>query len=169
MTEVHSFAPIARNDATCLILGTMPGTASLAKHQYYGHRRNAFWPLLLDVLGLPADLDYDARCEALRVHRIALWDVLQCCRREGSLDSAIDPESMQANDFAGFLARHPQIRRVYFNGQPAARLWRALVHPTLPPALAALECAVLPSTSPAHAAMTLAEKRQRWHILRQQN
>lgn len=165
MTEVHSFPPIAAPDATRLILGTMPGEMSLARAQYYGHARNAFWPLMLDLLQLPATLDYPARCAALREHRIAVWDVLRSCHRVGSLDSAIAKDTMVANDFIAFFTAHPHIRRVCFNGGPAHQLWRRLVQPVLSPARITLDLQVLPSTSPAHAAMSLAEKRKRWHIV----
>lgn len=164
MTEVHSFPPVAAADATRLILGTMPGVASLTAGRYYAHPRNGFWPLLEAVLQLPAGLDYTARCEALMRHRIALWDVLQSCERPGSLDAAITRQSMVANDFVRFLQQHPQVRTVYFNGQGAVAMWKRLVAPALPSALQPATH-VLPSSSPAHAGMPLAEKQKRWHIV----
>ncbi|MES2603577.1 MAG: DNA-deoxyinosine glycosylase [Pseudomonadota bacterium] len=164
MTDVHSFPPLAAPDATRLILGSMPGVASLTAGRYYAHPRNAFWPLIEGLLQLPAGLDYEQRCAALRQHRIAVWDVLQSCHRPGSLDSAIDRDSMVANDFAGFLREHPQIRRVYFNGQKAALEWKRLVAPTLAGGQG-LVTSVLPSSSPAHAGLPLAEKLKRWHKL----
>ena len=168
MSEVHSFPPVADADATCLILGTMPGVASLAAGRYYAHPRNGFWSLIEHVLALPPGLDYDARCAALRTHRIALWDVLKHCERSGSLDSSIARQSMVANDFPGFLQEHGPILCIFFNGQSAAAFWRKLVAPTLPPSLVPLTV-VLPSSSPAHAGMPLAEKRLRWHKLLQGN
>lgn len=165
MTEVHSFPPVAAANATRLILGSMPGVASLTAGRYYAHPRNSFWPLIEAVLRLPAGLDYAARCEALIQHRIALWDVLQRCERPGSLDAAIAPQTMVANDFAGFLQQHPQIKTVYFNGQGAAAMWKRLVVPVLPATLKLATC-LLPSSSPAHAGMPLAEKQKRWHIVR---
>lgn len=164
MSEVHSFPPVASADATRLILGTMPGVASLAAGRYYAHPRNGFWPLMEHVLALPPGLDYDSRCAALTARRIALWDVLQQCERSGSLDSAIARQSMVANDFAAFLQEHSQIRCVFFNGRSAAAFWRRLVAPVLPPALVPMTV-VLPSSSPAHAGMPLAEKRLHWHKL----
>ena len=164
MSEVHSFPPVCAPDATRLILGTMPGVASLAAGRYYAHPRNGFWPLIESVFALPYGLDYDARCAALVMRRIALWDVLQQCQRRGRLDSAIARETMVANDFAGFLREHPRLRCIYFNGQSAAGFWQKLVLPVLPPLLVPATV-VLPSSSPAHAGMTLAEKRLRWHKL----
>jgi len=164
MNEVHSFPPVAAANATRLILGSMPGVASLTAGRYYAHPRNGFWPLMEAVLGMPTGLDYTARCEVLIKQRIALWDVLQRCERPGSLDSAIARQTTVANDFATFLQQHPQIHSVYFNGQTAATLWKRLVVPMLPATLQ-LATQVLPSSSPAHAGMSLAEKRQRWQCV----
>ena len=163
MTHIHSFPPVARADATCLIVGSMPGKASLAADQYYAHPRNAFWPVLSALLQLPADLPYPERCAALITHRIALWDVLKTCTRASSLDSDIDKTSIVANDFAGFLVAHPQITLICFNGAKAEEIWRRHVLPGLPPATVAVGTLRLPSTSPAHAALSMAEKVRRWH------
>lgn len=167
MTEVHSFPPIAATDATRLILGTMPSVASLAAGEYYAHGRNAFWPLMSELLALPPAADYASRCQALIRHRIALWDVLFACNRPGSLDSAIERASMQPNDFAGFFRLYPHIRQVYFNGKQAAAIWQQHVAPRLTGRKQPLELCVLPSTSAANASLSLAEKQKRWHIVRQ--
>ncbi|WP_346838597.1 DNA-deoxyinosine glycosylase [Microbulbifer sp. SAOS-129_SWC] len=163
MTTVHSFAPIAATDATRLVLGSMPGIASLRAQQYYAHPRNAFWPIIAALFDLPAGLDYRQRCAHLRAQRVALWDVLHTCTRSGSLDSAIAADSIVPNDFAGFFARHRAIERVYFNGAKAEQLYRRHVQPTLPARWAALPLSRLPSTSPAHAGMPFAEKLAQWH------
>ena len=93
--------------------------------------------------------------------RIALWDVLESCIRPGSLDSAIREDSIRVNDFTGFLARHPDVRRVCFNGRKAERAWRRHVAPDLP-AARKLEYRLLPSTSPAHAGMGYRSKLRAW-------
>ncbi len=71
------------------------------------------------VAGVDPDGSYEERTEALKLHGIALWDVLHSCHREGSLDAAIDSGSVKVNDIKGFLLRHPAIRLVLFNGWPA--------------------------------------------------
>ena len=93
--------------------------------------------------------------------RIALWDVLASCRREGSLDSAIAEDSIVANDFATFLAAHRRIARVCFNGRKAESAWRRHVLPQWP-VKPALEYRLLPSTSPAHAGMGYRSKLRLW-------
>jgi hypoxanthine-DNA glycosylase len=163
MTKSQGFAPIARPDARVLILGSMPGAASLEANQYYAFARNVFWKIMDDLFGAGAQLDYPSRLQRLTDNRIALWDVIRTCIRPGSLDSAILDEGMETNDFNGFFAQHPHVSHVYFNGQKAASLFNKLVQPGL---TARFEIHVLPSTSPAHAGRSYAEKLAAWSVLK---
>lgn len=142
--------------ARLLVLGSFPGAASLQAAQYYAHPRNAFWPLmgaLLGDAGLPA-LAYAQRLEALRRHRVALWDAVAACRREGSLDTAI--EDAEPSDLAALVARMPGLRAVACNGSLAYRqTLLALGEPGVP-------VLRLPSTSPAHAGRSQADKIEAW-------
>ena len=97
--QARCFPPIASPDARILILGSMPGRASLAAGQYYAHPRNAFWPIMGSLLDFDASRDYPARVDALKVAGIAVWDILDSCHRPGSLDSAIAalPPELRAN------------------------------------------------------------------------
>lgn len=163
MSRIRSFAPIAAPSARTLILGSMPGQASLDASRYYAHPRNAFWPILCELLDLAADAPYATRLRALKQARIALWDVLHSCVRPGSLDASIRLESGVTNDFRSFFRLHGRIERVFFNGTIAERLFRQRVLPALPDFTATL--ARLPSTSPAHASMTRAQKRDAWRVI----
>jgi TDG/mug DNA glycosylase family protein len=163
---LHSFPPIAAPDARVLVLGSMPGVASLRQQQYYGHPHNAFWKIMGHWLGFDPAAPYAARCDALLRSRVAVWDVLASCEREGSLDASITRESIVPNNFADFFAAHPGIRRVCFNGATAAEVFRRHVVPQLPAPWAGLEFLRLPSTSPAHAGMALAAKREAWQAVR---
>lgn len=157
--RVRSFPPVA-DPATAhtLILGSMPGVASLAAGRYYAHPRNQFWPIMAALFGAGPELAYDARLLALKRAGIALWDVLESCERPGSLDADIDARTAQANDFAAFFDAHPLITRVAFNGGTAERMFRRDVMHRLRP----LELLRLPSTSPAHAGMRAEDKLARW-------
>jgi TDG/mug DNA glycosylase family protein len=164
MARVRGFPPISRPDARILILGSMPSRESLARRQYYAHPRNAFWPILTDLLQIEATA-YEERVEQVKRRRVAIWDVLEACFRSGSLDSAIDDESLVTNDFSAFYTAHPNIERVFFNGAKAEAVYRRRVLPTLSGTAAALPLQRLPSTSPAHAGMSLQRKRAAWRVL----
>lgn len=141
---LHGFAPIISEGAHTLILGNAPSVLSLAAHQYYGNPRNAFWRITGEIFGFGADDPYDHRTAALCRQGIAVWDVLRSCRRVGSLDSAIEPDSMVANDFGLLFAEHSAITRVIFNGAAAEKNFRRLVG-----VAADAHYVRLPSTSPA--------------------
>jgi hypoxanthine-DNA glycosylase len=156
------FPPIAAADARVLVLGSLPGRMSLEKGQYYAQPYNTFWKIMGEIVGAGPELPYARRLEVLREHRVAVWDVLAAGERSGSLDSAIVASSMVINDFRGFFAVQRDIRLLCFNGNKAAELYRRRVLPTLTPAVAAIETRLLPSTSPAHASRTFADKLARW-------
>jgi TDG/mug DNA glycosylase family protein len=157
---VYSFPPIAAPNARLLILGSMPGVASLQAQRYYAHPQNQFWPIMGALLGFDPALPYAERCARLNAGGIALWDVLQSCVRPGSLDADIDAASAEPNDFAAFLAEHPHILQIAFNGGSAEALFRRHVRPRLQ--ALTLETIRLPSSSPAHASLRPAEKLKLW-------
>jgi hypoxanthine-DNA glycosylase len=159
--HIAGFPPIARRSARLLILGSLPSVASLAAGEYYAHPRNQFWPIVGAICGFDADAPYARRQAALTAAGIALWDVVGSGVRPGSLDSAIDDATVVANDFPAFLAAHPRIARVCFNGRKAEAAWRRHVAARLP-AARQLDCRLLPSTSPAHAGMSYRRKLQLW-------
>jgi hypoxanthine-DNA glycosylase len=161
MPRVRSFKPIADRNAEILILGSMPGRASLAARQYYAHPRNAFWGIAAELLGFERTLPYANRVRALKAAGIALWDVLRSCTREGSLDARI--ENAIANDFSAFFRNHGKIRHVFFNGATAEATFKRYVLPRLKDS--ALSCRRLPSTSPANAALSRARKLRAWRAI----
>ena len=160
--RIHSFPPIESSRARVLILGTMPGKASLAAQQYYAHPRNAFWHILGSLLGFDPAAPYALRTRSLSAAAIAVWDVLHSCERTSSLDSDIAEEI--PNDFATFFAAHSRITTVFFNGGNAARLYARHVRPLLG-GLPPLEEVRLPSTSPAHAGLRLDAKLRAWGVV----
>ena len=141
---LESFPPLVAPGARILILGNMPGVASLQAQRYYAHERNAFWRLMAALFCFDASAPYDDRVSALTGAGVAVWDVLKHCRRIGSLDSAVEPDSMVANDFESLYAANPTITHVYFNGAAAEKNYRRLV--TAPDHRAYSR---LPSSSPA--------------------
>lgn len=103
---------------------------------------------------------YVERCEQLIKNRIALWDVLANSVRPGSMDADIRLDSAKANDFGAFLGAYPDIRCIAFNGKKASQLFEKLVDNRS--AAAAPSRIVLPSTSPAFAAMRFSSKLALW-------
>jgi len=147
-------APVIAADTRILILGSFPGNASLAAQQYYAHPRNQFWKLVgtlvdEDLYALP----YDDRLPRLLAHRIGLWDVLAACEREGSLDSAI--RNPAANDFDRLRHLCPQLETVGFNGQASGKFAPQFAEQ-------GYRTVVLPSSSPAHMALTFEQKLAVW-------
>lgn len=164
MSRVSSFQPFARPDATCLVLGSMPGVESLRRQQYYGHPRNYFWKIMGELLGFDYRIDYGKRVEILLDNHIALWDTVERCVRPGSMDA--DIKHAEPNDFEGFLAEHKHIKRIFFNGQAAHKLF---VKHSKKMNLPELELVVLPSTSPANASIPYPQKLASWRKIIENN
>ena len=153
----RSFPPLVNSQTRLLILGSLPGEASLAASRYYAHPQNAFWRLLSAVLDVDlASRSYEDRLDILLTHRIGLWDVVAGARRIGSLDGAI--RDATANDLPTLVTSLPGLRGVAFNGQTAAKIGRAALGPT---SFALID---LPSSSPAYT-LPFTEKLARWRTL----
>lgn len=157
--------PVVASDCRVLILGSMPGAASLQAARYYAHPRNRFWPLMAALADVPAEATYGERLVALQRAGIGLWDVIGECRRAGSLDSAIVRGSERANALVPLIVSLGQLRVIAFNGAAAASLFRRHVEPHLPELRQPVQRIALPSTSPAHAAMGLEALREAWSVL----
>ena len=160
---VCSFPPIESRAARVLVLGSMPGAASLLAGRYYAYPHNAFWPIMGELFGAGPAAAYGKRILILRRAGLALWDVMASCVREGSLDSDIDEASIVPNDFRAFFDSHPQIRHVFFNGAKAETCFRRYVSPDLSDR--GLMFTRLPSTSPAHASLSLQKKIGAWRVV----
>ena len=141
----------------------MPGRASLAAGQYYAHARNAFWRISAELLRFDADAPYKARVQALRFARIAVWDVLQSCVRQGSLDARIERDTEIANDFRKFFRAHGKITHVFFNGAKAEASFRRHVAKQM--YATPIRFTRLPSTSPANASVSYARKIEAWRAI----
>ena len=166
MTAINSFNILGNHQAQILILGSMPSVTSLQKQQYYAHSRNVFWPIMASLFNEAKPLDYQQGQQLMEVERIAIWDVLKSCHRKGSLDSAIEKESMEINDFVGLFSTFKQIKYVFFNGGTAQALFQKNVYQLLPTEYKTLSYTKLPSTSPAYAAMSYEDKVVAWSILK---
>jgi len=156
--DINKFQP-----PSLLILGTAPSVKSLTNQQYYAHPRNVFWWIMGQLFDFDESLSYSTRQECLNKQGIVVWDVLASCERKGSLDSAIQSHSEVANDIPRFLNQHPAIRTIVCNGQKARQLL-AKHHPCL--FEGEYTILVMPSTSPAFAAMDKYEKLAKWTAIK---
>jgi hypoxanthine-DNA glycosylase len=152
--RLNGLAPIAPREATLLVLGSFPSVASLAAQQYYAHPRNHFWPILGALWGVDlASVPYAKRVSEARRRGLAVWDVYAACRREGSLDAAID--DAEPNDLAALVRRLPRLAAIAHNGGESARAMRVTRALGLP-------VHRLPSTSPANASWSFERKLAAW-------
>ena len=159
--------------AHTLILGSMPGKASLNACQYYAHPRNLFWPLICQSLGISPEMSYAEKMQTLKSQGYALWDVIAACERNGSLDISIRLQTLELNSLVPFLERHCRIERIFFNGKMACSLFMKHIVPKINAASAitcqkdadAYQYVCLPSSSPANAAISRLLKEQAWQML----
>jgi len=150
--------PVSGTEPRVLILGSFPSVLSLERQEYYGNPKNRFWAVMAELFAVPGSLPYRERAALLTRCGIALWDVVASCERPGSSDSQI--KNPVPNDIAGFIRQHPTVRLIALNGGTAGRLYHRLAEvPDLP-------SVVLPSTSPAYAAIPFEEKVRAWNIIK---
>lgn len=163
---LQGLAPVIAEDCRVLVLGSMPGAASLSQQQYYAHPRNRFWPLMAELCGFDASLPYGMRLRALQVAGVGLWDVIGACERAGSLDSDIVRDSEQPNPIHQHVSRLPALRVIAFNGGRAAQAFGKHIQSELPvDTVERVTLLRLPSTSPANASFNAGRLRQAWHVL----
>ena len=159
MTVKSAFSPVVAGNTRVLILGSLPGEASLSAGQYYAHPRNLFWPLLGSLLDTDLTaMPYPQRLSAIRERGIGLWDTIARAHREGSMDAAI--RGADSADLVGLVASLTELRAIAFNGRKAWSIGAAQLENS------GLDLLALPSSSPAYAAMPRAEKEARWMVLR---
>ncbi|THB78358.1 MAG: DNA-deoxyinosine glycosylase [Desulfobulbaceae bacterium] len=156
--------PISTPAAKVLILGSIPGQKSLEEQCYYAHPRNGFWPIMAQLLG-GNPREYREMVTVMQTNRVGIWDVIKSCERSGSLDSAIDNNSIKVNNFDKFFRDHPFLKAVFFNGRKAEQEYFRFVEQTIFQKVEKLHYQRLPSTSPAMATMGLAEKVEHWRII----
>ncbi|PIE21874.1 MAG: DNA-deoxyinosine glycosylase [Planctomycetota bacterium] len=160
---LRGFPPIVGERPRLLVLGSMPSAESLRRQQYYGHPRNAFWPIMGQLFGAGPELKYEERAARLAEAGVAVWDVIAGCVRESSADA--DIRSEEPNDFLSFFAAYDSIAWLFFNGAKSEQVFRRRVLPLLQVGAAPQHFLRLPSTSPAHASLSFAAKLEAWRVL----
>ena len=156
---VHSFEPVYNIDSEILILGTLPSVKSRENNFYYGHKQNRFWKVLATLLKEPVPETIEEKKAILLAHHIAIWDVIQSCDIKGSSDSSI--KNVAPTDLRMILEK-THITRIYANGNKAGQLYKRYQF-----SVTGIEATVLPSTSPANAAWSLARLCETWGAILQ--
>lgn len=156
--RISSFAPIISTTSRILILGSVPGVKSLEMQQYYAHPQNQFWKIVFELIGEDFSKDYETRIETIRKNNIALWDVIDTCEREGSLDTKIRNE--EHNDITKILNDHPSISVIFCNGQKSFKNLKKILGEE-----SEIPVFVLPSTSPLHT-ISFDKKLKEWEIIK---
>ncbi len=152
---IQSFPPFVNSQTKILILGTMPGIASLEKQEYYAHKRNHFWKIMYTVLGnLPISEIFEEKIQLLQANNIGLWDVLENCERKGSLDIHI--KNQKENDFETLFKEFPGISKIVFNGKESHKYFLKKFGQ-----IKGITYYVMPSTSPANT-MSFDNKLKMW-------
>ncbi len=156
--------PIIDQDTRVLILGSMPSQQSLTKQQYYGNPRNHFWPIIGEILGSDVSNDYQLKIQLLIQHRIGLWDTIQSCERQGSLDSTI--KEIVPNDLSKILRIYPSIRLILFNGGKSFDVFKKYIGLDFLKDVD-VDFAKMPSTSPIPGKniKSFNEKIEEWRII----
>lgn len=160
MSQVSSFPPIINECSRVLILGSMPGVESLRLQQYYANPRNQLWKIIYAIFDAEPSQDYEDKVSFVMSKKIALWDVIQNCQREGSLDSNIREE--QVNDLSGLFHGYPNIETVIFNGGKAYETYKKWIGFKDVPNLTFLR---LTSSSPANT-KKFEEKLREWSVIK---
>lgn len=157
--RICGLPPLIGKSARVLILGSIPGKASLQAGEYYAHPRNVFWPIMGALFDAGREKPYWQRVECLLEHGIAVWNIYDSCLRSGSLDADIREATHTALE--EILEVHP-ITTVALNGQGLQSLVRR--HPAF--RHRSVDILVLPSTSPAFASLDFAQKLSAWRVLK---
>lgn len=150
----HPFPPVVDQHSRILILGSFPSVASRDEGFFYGHPRNRFWPMLADIFAEEFPISISDRQAIILRHHLALWDVIVSCDINGSSDASI--RNAVAINVQQVLD-HASIQRIICNGALAGKIYQRHLQ-----SITGIEAIVLPSTSPANAAWSLARLTAAW-------
>lgn len=147
---IHPFPPLLDQNTRILFLGSFPSIASFEQAFYYAHPRNAFWPILEAIFDVHLETNEAKKTFCLE-KGIGLWDVIGSCERSNSSDTNL--KNCIPNDFKKLLEEYPNIQAFAFTGKKSHDLFMKIYKDLK------IEKVLLPSTSPAHAAMKFEEKK----------
>ncbi|MBW8361672.1 MAG: DNA-deoxyinosine glycosylase [Kaistella sp.] len=153
--RISSFPPVISKSSKVLILGSVPGVKSLEMQEYYAHPQNHFWKIMFRLFNEEVTTDYAEKMKILDRNKVAVWDVIDTCERDGSLDTRIRNE--EHNDILKLLNDYPNIEAIFCNGQKSYKNLKKIVGKDFE-----IPVFVMPSTSPAFAGMKYEDKVLAW-------
>lgn len=159
INTIKGLKAIVNEKSKILILGTFPGKESLESGEYYASKRNKFWNILFEMLKEDISEDYKVRANLLLKNKIAVWDVLKSCERDGSLDKKI--KNPIPNNFNIFLKKYPSIRTIYFGSKIAQEYYIKYNSNSFNED----KLIILPSLSGANSTMTYEKKKNEWKVI----
>ena len=157
---VHPFEPLIDADSRVLILGSFPSIKSFENNFYYAHPRNQFWKIMGELFNADVSTTASRKVLAHSKH-FALWDVYGSLIRKEGNSSDTNLSQLTPNDLDALLKKHPKIRHIFCTGKKSydgvKKYFKDL----------SLPLTLLPSTSPAYAAMKYDEKLQHYQIIKE--
>lgn len=153
---VHPFRPLYDTDSRILILGSLPSVKSREQGFYYGHPRNRFWSMLAGVWKEQIPVTVEEKQKFILSHHLALYDVIESCDIAGSSDSSIrnvKPADLQE------IMENAEIGKILVNGQTAGKYFKKYQKEAYQKIFR-----VMPSTSPANAAVSLEKLIDCWSV-----
>ena len=152
----HGFGPCFDERSEILILGSFPSVKSREQQFFYGHPKNRFWPLISSIFDCPEPKTIEEKKAFLKANHIALYDVIEECEIKNSSDESI--RNPVVSDLPAIVAQ-TKVRLVLLNGKKAGQLFLRYQLPSLPKGI---DYEIMPSTSPANAAASMAALLHAW-------
>ena len=152
--QIHPLGPIYEKGSKILILGSFPSVQSPQGSFYYHNPRNRFWKVLSAVFACPEPRTLEEKRWMLHQTHVALWDVVDSCKIEGSSDTSIC--DIVPTDLRPLL-HNTAIRKIFCNGGKAWTLYQRFQL-----SVTRIEAVKLPSTSPANAGYRLPDLISAW-------
>ena len=152
----HGFGPCFDAESRVLILGSFPSVKSREVSFYYGHPMNRFWPIMSEIFHREIGKNTDDKRAFLHDVHLAVYDVIESCDIIGSSDTSI--KNPVTTDIFSIL-EDSRIELIILNGTKSGRLFEKYQLPRLGDKVPHL---ILPSTSPANAAIKFEALLEKW-------
>lgn len=153
---IHPFRPLYNKDSRILILGSFPSVKSREEGFYYGHPRNRFWAMLAGIWDETALVDIEEKKQFILRHHLALYDAIESCDIIGSSDSSI--RNVKPADLREII-ENARIKKILANGKTAGKYFCKYQEEAYQDMFK-----VMPSTSPANAAVSLEQLIKCWSV-----